>query len=147
MTGRRIERTRWLQAAAEARCSAVTAASPAVFLMTLLRSFSRCLSLFFFFSIFHINPEFEKRGWHGTVRVPDCEAAPFFFSPPPLDSIFFLRWAAHWGERRVFLLCGASPPPRWCRRTPQGPHSPGPCLPGIMQSLMDSAQGRQGREG
>lgn len=83
---------------------------------------------------------------NGPRSLPDCETASLciFFS---LFS-FFLSWA-HTGERKPSILALPSEPtssPRWCR-TLQGAHSPGPCLPGIMQSLMDSAQGRQGREG
>lgn len=44
--------------------------------------------------------------------------------------------------KQSFSLCRASPPPRWCQ-TLQGVHSLSPCLPSIMQSLMDSTQGRR----
>lgn len=109
MTERRIERLWWLQAVAEGRCSAVTAASPAVYLMTLSFFLSLCLS-FTPRPIFSIHLEFENRGWHETVRVPDYKT-----TPPPI--LFSFSVGLHTGGKdeysrsaeRAHLLAGVGP--------------------------------------
>lgn len=112
-----------LQTVAEARCSAVTAASPAVYLMML-------------FFLFCINLEFR-------LRVARNSLCSFWLWNSLFLSFFFLPpfSSAHMGKQS-FSLCRASPPFRWCQ-TLQGVHSLSPCLPSIMQSLMDSTQGRR----